>query len=235
LTPGPESKPKQIKEWFTEFSEGEGEKYEGTSVATCMYYLKERKTSQPRYCGAGEPPEPIDYVKVVQFKSDMSKLSTLPERTKLQMIQYYRDWLQYLFNNVKHLQKDWSQHWKRRQVVIVVPNSWDYDQRILLKDAIVKAGWVERESNIKFLRECEATLNCLVEKKDVWQPQEVGLYFSWYYSPSLTINPVQVGKAFVVLDAGHINFDVGLFYVKSKSPLQFREKAGKPPESKLFL
>ena len=31
-----------------------------------------------------------------------------------------------------------------------------------------------------------------------------------------------------------MNFDVALFYVKSTSPLKFREKAGKPPESELI-
>jgi len=38
-----------------------------------------------------------------------------------------------------------------------------------------------------------------------------------------------VGKEFVILDAGHINYDVALYYVNSISPLQFREKAGNSP------
>ena len=144
-----------------------------------MYYHKEHRDSEPYYCGSGEPPEPQDYNEVVQFKSDMSRLSTLSKNAKKQLSKHYTDWLGYLFNNAKHLSVDWPQHWERRQVVIVVPNTWDYDQRILLKSAISQARWVEKETNIKFIRECEATLHCLVKSKEAWKSQEVGLYFSW--------------------------------------------------------
>jgi hypothetical protein len=48
------------------------------------------------------------------------------------------------------------------------------------------------------------------------------------------IKLVQVGDEFVVLDAGHISYDIALYRVEKTNPLQFREKAGKPPESELI-
>ena len=51
---------------------------------------------------------------------------------------------------------------------------------------------------------------------------------------SLTIKLVQVGNEFIVLDAGHISYDIALYRVEKTNPLQFREKAGKPPESELI-
>jgi hypothetical protein len=136
-----------------------------------MYY----KNFRPQFCGSGQPPaaRKHEYTEVVEFKSELSKWSTLSETEQSQTTQRYIHWLEYLYNNVKHLEKDWPQHWEKRQVVSVVPNGWDYDQRIMLKDAIVRAGWVEDIMDIKFLRECEATLHCLIENKDVWKPQEV--------------------------------------------------------------
>ena len=41
----------------------------------------------------GKPPEPLDYIKVVQFKSDMSKLPKLSKNAKKQLSKYYTDWL----------------------------------------------------------------------------------------------------------------------------------------------
>lgn len=45
---------------------------------------------------------------------------------------------------------------------------------------------------------------------------------------------MQAGKEFVVLDAGHINYDVALYSIKSTSPLQFKEKGGNSPGSELI-
>ena len=58
-----------------------------------MYYHKERRDSRPYYYGSGKPPEPLDYIKVVQFKSDMSKLPKLSKNAKKQLSKYYTDWL----------------------------------------------------------------------------------------------------------------------------------------------
>jgi len=41
----------------------------------------------------------------------------------------------------------------------------------------------------------------------------------------------QIGDEFIILDAGHISYDVALYRVEKTVPLRFREKAGKPPET----
>ena len=46
---------------------------------------------------------------------------------------------------------------------------------------------------------------------------------------------MQAGKEFVLLDAGHINFNVALYCIESMSPkLRFHEKAGNAPGSELI-
>jgi hypothetical protein len=168
----PDGKVEQIMDWTTQLSEGDT--YQSASIPTRMYYKTKNKNSRPQYYGEGMPApnaKNIQDLMVANFKSKLSKWSTLSDTEKSETSQHYTNWLEYLYSNVKHLSKDWPQHWKTRQVVCVVPNAWEFDQRIMLKEAIEEVGWVEDKTNIKFLRECEATLNCLIET-NVWT-QEV--------------------------------------------------------------
>lgn len=142
-----------------------------------MYYTNGYTYSKPSFYGPGQPPEESQYqfTKVDQFKSNMNKLSNLSLKDQALLLRHYTDWLEYLFSNVTYVSKESGVSevaWKMRRVIIVVPNRWEHDQRILLKEAIVKAGWVDssNQTKIKFLRECEATLHCLI-KNDLWMSQ----------------------------------------------------------------
>jgi hypothetical protein len=47
-----------------------------------------------------------------------------------------------------------------------------------LKDAVINAGWVdpEKEQHIKFIRECEATLHCLL-RDQTWKSQDLSVSY----------------------------------------------------------
>lgn len=132
-----------------------------------MYYARNSTDSKPTFYGSGNEDE---YELVKGFKSEMIRPSDYVKRC-------YTHWLEYLFENARHAFGRVSPDvWANRQVVMVVPNSWDLAQRVLLKDAIIHAGWVghDKEKHIKFLRECEATLHCLI-KDQPWKSQDLGV------------------------------------------------------------
>lgn len=214
-----------VSEWYNTLPDGQ--KSPGTFIATRMYYARNSTDSKPTFYGSCNE---NDYDLVKEFKSEMIRPSDQVKR-------HYTHWLAYLFANAKSACGQVpTDVWNNRQVVMVVPNNWDLAQRILLKGAIVDAEWVasDREKNIKFLRECEATLHCLIKDQE-WMSQDhaVWLYLGRWF-PSLTIKLVQAGNEFIILDAGHISYDVALYRVEKTNPLRFREKAGKPPESELI-
>ena len=154
---------RQVSEWYKTLPDGQ--KSPGMFVPTRMYYARDPTDSNPTFYGSGNENE---YALVKEFKSEMMRPSDHLKRC-------YTHWLKYLFENARHAYGRVSPDiWSNRQVVMVVPNNWDLAQRILLKDAIVNAGWVDREKekNIGFVRECEATLHCLI-KHQAWRSQDL--------------------------------------------------------------
>ncbi|KAG9048625.1 hypothetical protein FS842_000354 [Serendipita sp. 407] len=136
------------------------------------------------------------------------EIPSLPEGVTINQV--YRDFLNYLF---RHTEEYFIERtpggaaiWKRLrhtvEIVLAIPNGWDYEQQSILRKAIVEAGIVapnDADTKIAFVTEGEASVHYSLAYSSVK---------SWLHKDNM----------FAVIDAGGSTVDSTLYACQATTP-----------------